>query len=102
VPFRGDLLVQIDGEVLAFGERGDIDHVHQSLHIGVEVDAGRRATHRRLGLCPDIRQIEQALAGQSRFQLIGKHRCHGLGIIGVIRVHGKGIPTERVVRSHGI
>ena len=37
VRFGGDLLVQIDGEILAFGERGDVDHMHERLHVGVEV-----------------------------------------------------------------
>ena len=73
--------------------------MHQRLDVGVEVDT---RGHGGFGLRADIRQIEQAIAGERRFELVREHSCHGLGNNGVIGVGGIRIRTEGVVRSHRI
>ena len=70
--------------------------MHEGLDVSVEIETTR---HGRLGLAPDVRQVEQTVAGDRRFELVREHSCHRLGDNGILRVGGVLIRTESVVRG---
>jgi hypothetical protein len=73
--------------------------MHERLDVGIEV---LTRGYGGLGLRADIRQIQQAVAGERRFELVRKHRCYGLDNIGVIGVGAIRIRTERGVGGRGV